>query len=99
MLGKRGRQQLKQRINKQLEHLAENMIEITDAWNARHRPENVLPHLFGMNVTGCLDTFPIYIFKPKDSAWARALFQGKYGGPVLKVCSSSRFLLCDFISV
>ena len=77
--------------NKQLEHLAENMTEISD--------KRITSPLWQERDCFFLDTFPVYIFKPKDFAWDRALFQGKYGGPVLEVSSSSRFLLCDFISV
>lgn len=85
MLGKNGRYRLKRSLFEQLAHLANNMTEIQDAWAQRRRPENVLPHLFGSNVTCNLDTFPVYVFKPEDSAWARALYSGKYGGPVAKV--------------
>lgn len=46
-----------------------------------------LTKLFGRNIRGSVDTFPIYVHHPKDSEWHQALYQGKYKAPVLKVSS------------
>ena len=65
-----------------------NNREILINWHARFESRNKLPvpdELFGGQVTGCLDTFPIYLCKPKDSVWQKMTYQGKYGANVLKV--------------
>lgn len=65
--------------------LSSRMTDVDDAWAARFDPALALPHLFGPHVTGCIDTFPIYVSRPKDAAQQRALYAGKYGAHVVKV--------------
>jgi len=67
--------------------LASQMDEIREVWNNRTDPKNRLPHVFPSNVTGCLDSFPIRVSRPKDSSWQSAVYQGKYNlkAHVLKI--------------
>jgi len=65
-----------------------NNAEVLKGWRTRFAPRNRLPvpeALFGGQVTGHLDTFPIYLCKPKDTAMQRYTYSGKYGANVLKV--------------
>ena len=65
-----------------------NNKEVLTAWRQRFAPRNALPipdALFGGQVTGHLDTFPIYLCKPKDAVMQRYTYNGKYGANVLKV--------------
>ncbi len=62
--------------------------ELLANWHARFDARNRLPVpdvLFGGQVTGALDTFPIYLYKPKNSNWQRLTYSGKYHANVLKV--------------
>lgn len=67
------------RMRRTEEYLAVAMDEVKGAWDARHGPHNELPHLFPRKVTGCLDTFPVFISRPKNSWWQTAMYNGKYG--------------------
>lgn len=46
--------------------------------------ENELPAVFGRSVTGCIDTFPIMINRPKGKK-QRFFYNGKYACHVVKV--------------
>lgn len=62
--------------------------EVLHAWDARLQPLNSLPvpaALFTGRVIGSVDTFPIYLSKPKHKGWQTATYSGKYAGNVLKV--------------
>ena len=85
MIGRKSRQHTLKSIYHRIEYLANVMTEIEDAWNERMRSSNILPHIFSARVKANLDTFPIYVNVPSDSAWAKALFSGKYGGAVVNV--------------
>jgi len=67
------------------EHLSSVIDEIHHAWTNRLQSHNHLPHQFSSNVTGCLDTFPVYVVRPLNSHWQRCMYNGKYGGHVAKV--------------
>jgi hypothetical protein len=73
------------RIRKWELYLASVIDELDDAWNDRVLPSNHLPHGFSPNVVGCVDTFPIYCRRPADFTFQKHLYNGKYGGHVLKV--------------
>jgi hypothetical protein len=60
-------------------YLASRMDEVDTAWAARNGDHNRLPHMFDEHVTGSLDTFPVYVSRPKDSWWQTKLYNGKYG--------------------
>ena len=66
-----------------------NNAELLKVWHARLGQHNRLPdvpsELFGGQVTGHLDTFPIYLCRPQNSLWQRFTYNGKYGANVLKV--------------
>jgi len=65
-----------------------NNAEVLKGWRTRFAPRNRVPvpdALFGGQVTGHLDTFPIYLCKPKSAAMQRYTYSGKYGANVLKV--------------
>ena len=53
-------------------------------WADRHSACNHVVH-FPFWAVGCLDTFPVYMSKPSDQATCALYWQGKYGGPVMKV--------------
>jgi hypothetical protein len=72
------------------QYLSGTLNELTGPWTDRHSPDNRLPHLFNHRVTGCIDSFPIYVTRPTDADWQYALYNGKYKGHVLKVT-----LICD----
>lgn len=63
--------------------------EMLRAWHERFGVHNELPIgldlVFGGQVTGHLDTFPIVLCKPRDSDWQRYTYNGKYGQNVMKV--------------
>jgi len=47
---------------------------------------NELPHVFGRNVTGSIDSFPINIYRPQGSNnMQRWFYNGKYACHVVKV--------------
>ena len=58
------------------------MDEVPTAWNARQGEHNRLPHLFSSHVTGSVDTFPVYVSRPKNAWWQKKLYNGKYGANV-----------------
>jgi len=67
-------------------YLATVIEELQDAWNNRVSPENALPYIFPINVTGSIDTFPIYIRRPKHSGFQSAMYNGgKYRKHIVKV--------------
>jgi len=72
------------------EYLSGRLDELSNAWTKRQAPDNRLPHIFGSQVTGCVDSFPIYVCRPDDIDWQHALYNGKYKAHILKVQ-----LVCD----
>jgi hypothetical protein len=64
-------------------YLAGVINELCTTWNDRFN--HPLPHVFDDMVTGSLDTFPIYVSRPTNEHAQTYLFNGKYGGHVLKV--------------
>lgn len=69
------------RLSKALAGLKEQL------WQNRNEypvPSDVA-RIFGRNVKGIVDTFPIYLHRPRSRAWNRALYQGKYKSTVMKV--------------
>jgi hypothetical protein len=73
------------KIYKYEQHLSSVINEIRHAWTNRLDGHNHLPHVFGPDVTGSIDTFPVYVVRPVDTHWQRCLYNGKYGGHVAKV--------------
>jgi hypothetical protein len=63
------------------------MKDVDKAWAERFSPENSLPHLFGPNVTGSIDTFPVVIRRPRRRIMSRLVYAGKYRRCVVKVSS------------
>lgn len=60
--------------------------ELGAAWEGRHDPANRLPHVFDHTITGCVDTFPIIINRPKGkNNVQRWFYQGKYACHIVKV--------------
>jgi hypothetical protein len=72
-------------LQRRVLHLASVIDELQAGWDERFGDHNKLPHVFGNEVTGCLDSFPIYVDRPSDSRLQRLLYNHKYGGHVLKV--------------
>lgn len=54
-------------------------------WESRLDEANRLPYIFGPEVTSCIDTFPIYVQRPRDAVQQRMLYNRKYGSHVVKV--------------
>ena len=59
--------------------------ELDEAWDLRKEPGNELPHVFTRQVTGCIDSFPIMVNRPKKGNLQRLFYNGKYGCHVVKV--------------
>jgi hypothetical protein len=59
--------------------------ELGEAWDRRKDPENQLPHVFGRQVVGSVDSFPIIINRPKKGNLQRFFYNGKYACHVVKV--------------
>jgi hypothetical protein len=57
-------------------------------WDARFNPGNHLPHTFGSQVTGSIDSYPIFISRPPARV-QRLYYNGKYAGHVMKVSAES----------
>jgi len=60
-------------------YLASRMNEVQYAWEHRWAEHNILPHYFGRYCTGSIDTFPVYVQRPKNYWWQSKLYNGKYG--------------------
>lgn len=58
--------------------LAPRMDDVAAASSARFATSNRLPHYFDSAVTGVVDTFPVYIRRPKDNFWQGMLYSGKH---------------------
>ena len=73
------------RLFDRLEHyLASCMTDIQQAFLQRRDPSNHLPHVFSSKVTACVDTFPVFIQKPRRTDQLLRVYQGKFKRPVLK---------------
>jgi len=72
-----------------LELIARTFDEIH--WNERLNPYNHTPH-FPYFATSIVDTFPVHVSQPSNAAFARTLFNPKYGGCVWKVLIVISFL-------
>jgi hypothetical protein len=70
-------------------YLASVIDELSSTWNARAFACNRLPQPFDVGVVGCIDTFPIYVSRPRNAAWQSHLYNGKYKGHVVKVISTT----------
>ena len=59
--------------------IMEAVCKISDEiqWNDRLHPGNHTPH-FPFNVTGAVDTFPVFVGIPKNRNKAKMLWHGKY---------------------
>lgn len=66
-------------------YLSSVIDELSVAWAGRLDPANELPHGFGVNVTGCIDTFPIEINRPSGQGAQSKFYNGKYAKHVVKV--------------
>jgi len=75
------------RMRKVEEALAKQM-EFVLEWDIRLDTINRLPHVFPATCTGNIDTFPVYIERPKAEMQG-ATYSGKYKSCVLKVFLSS----------
>lgn len=82
----RSTSQMLNRIKRRVAYLAETMTDITDSLHLRLDPSNALPHLFPSRVVGCVDSFPIFIRRPKDATLRRLTYCGKFKRHCLKVC-------------
>lgn len=71
-------------IHKWEEHLSAMIDELQPVWDARFNPGNHLPHTFGSQVTGSIDSYPIFISRPPARV-QRLYYNGKYAGHVMKV--------------
>ena len=67
------------RMRQTEKYLADAMNEVQPVWDNRGGDHNSLPHLFSSDVTGSIDTFPVYVARPKNSWWQKKLYNGKYG--------------------
>ena len=71
---------------RRLLHLSEAMSHIIPSlWDQRYEVENPCRDFIDGNVVGSVDTVPIRIYYPEDRDYARASFQPKYAGPVVKI--------------
>jgi hypothetical protein len=69
-----------------MQYLASRMLSVLDyCWDRRKQFPNPVVNIFGDDCFGCVDTFPIYVRRPKKRAWRRALYNGKYKSHVVKV--------------
>jgi hypothetical protein len=75
-------------IHKWEEHLSAMIDELQPVWDARFNPGNHLPHTFGSQVTGSIDSYPIFISRPPARV-QRLYYNGKYAGHVMKVSAES----------
>jgi hypothetical protein len=84
-------------VKNDINWLADQMDELRVPWRDRFSVANRLPHAFGARVTASIDTFPIYICKPSSPILDRLVFNGKYGGHVLKVSNSLLLVLMKLL--
>ncbi len=87
------------RVKERLAYLAGVMTDVAEAWDERTDPSNQLPHLFPGCVTYCLDTFPVYIQRPRDSKLQRLVYNGKFKRCCVKVRFFFVVLLHSLLSV
>ena len=73
------RRRIMRDLHRTEEYLSSRMNEVRYAWEHRHDIHNALPHYFGRYCTGSVDTFPVYVSRPKDYWWQKKLYNGKYG--------------------
>jgi len=70
-------------------HLAGAMSHLlNDEWERRHGHHNMnkdIEEFFGIGTYGYVDTFPIFVRRPKNSTHARYLYQGKYKSFIVKI--------------
>ncbi len=69
--------------------LADSVNEIF--WDDRLDPYNHIP-FFSANVTGAVDTVPIYVQQPQNSTLRHMLYNPKYAGTVYKMQIGIDFL-------
>jgi len=69
--------------------MALNFNEIV--WWHRLNEYNHTPH-FPTNITGSVDTMPVYVLQPKSPLLSRLLYNPKYGAPVYKLQLATDFL-------
>jgi len=73
-------------LDLRLTHLASAFQMIrAECWEQRDRATQPWDDFVGTDCIGCVDTMPVYVRRPKEQPWLRALFQGKYKAPVVKV--------------
>jgi len=98
-------------LQTRLQHLKTAMASVRQqAWDSRLDWEQPWDDYFGSGIWGLIDSFPIYVRRPKARAWQRALYQGKYKRHIAKmqVClfvvallfvqSASRSFFCILIA-
>jgi hypothetical protein len=59
------RRNMQWKIKLYMNHLYSVVNELDGAWQNRWNQANIIPTTFHDRVTGCLDSFPIYINRPK----------------------------------
>ena len=69
------------RLHRTENYLASRVNEVALAWSVRFEDHNALPHYFGRYCTGSVDTFPVYVQRPRDSWLQKKLYNGKYSMP------------------
>ena len=79
------RRNKKRLLNQQTKYLAETMNEVNQRFPQRFSDANKIPHIFPPLVAASVDTFPVYVNRPKSSIWQKKLYNGKYKGHVIKV--------------
>jgi hypothetical protein len=73
------------RLRETEEYLVSRMkLIFNNSFPVRKESQNNLSHVFPSSVSGCVDTFPIFIRRPRGR-WQSACYNGKYKGHVLKV--------------
>jgi hypothetical protein len=82
------------RVRRTEHYLANRMNGVAIAWGMRHQHRNHLPHYFHKKVTASLDTFPVYVNRPRDGWLQKKLYNGKYGIPMHSFCLCYHCLLC-----
>jgi hypothetical protein len=81
-----GKSAIEGRIHRRLMALASEMDDVIQSfWDQRHAVSNPCQGFFDGNIIGYVDTFPIRIYQPSNSAHRKAAYQPKYKGPVLKI--------------
>jgi len=85
----RSRQYISKKLLPALEKMARTFDEIH--WSERENPYNHVPH-YPHSINSIVDTFPIHVSQPKNAAFARELYNTKYGGCIYKVLIIISFL-------